>query len=175
MVCWESSDRARIQLENPRISRKTLKKKHVYNLVSYNARGLFNTDTNKKQTNKTNRRWSIYNEYVCFQRTLASQQNRRNLEIPLWKHHPSQNHGLVNLSLTAQSPSLVSRRPFAKTEMKEEAECVCMSNNIPGRRRTDLERPDLEFVWIEIFYKKPPFLPVVAIDRQLLLLLFTIC
>ena len=34
-------------------------KKHVYNLVSYNARGLFNNNTMKKQ------------------------QNRRNLEIPL--------------------------------------------------------------------------------------------
>ena len=66
--------------------------------------------------------------------------------------------------------------PFRK-DRNERGGGVCLyaSNNIPCRCRTYLERPDLELVWIEIFYEKPPFLPVVAIDRQLLLLLFTIC
>ncbi len=57
------------------------------------------------------------------------------------------------------SDNLISLNGFQAPYRKDRNEqgggvCVYASNLLPCKRRTDLERPDLEMVWIEVFYNK---------------------
>ena len=135
-------------------------KKHVCNLVSYNARGLFNTNEIKKQK-------QIDDEVFTMNMCAFNARSLRNKIEETWKFLSENTIHLLAVSESWFGKSVPDssvtipgfQAPFRK-DRNERGGGVCLyvSNNIPCRRRTDLERPDLELVWIEIFYEKTSFL-----------------
>ena len=136
-----------------------LSKKHVYNIVSYNTCGLFNTDTIKNKNKSTMK-------YLQWMFAFNARSLRNKIE-ETWKFRSENTIDLLAVSESWFGKSVPDssvtipgfQAPFRKDRNERGGRvCLYVSNNIPCRRRTDLERPDLKLVWIEIFYDKTSFL-----------------
>ena len=160
------------------MSRNTLKKRKSTTESSHD-RSVFNTNTIIKRKQVEDEAFTM-NMWAFNARTL------RNKIQDTWKF-PSENtvHLLaVSKSWLGESvpDSSVTIPGFHGPFLNDENERGCgvwlyVSNNIPCRRRTDLERPDLELVWIEILKFMRKFLScrLLLLTGSFLLLHFTTC